>query len=289
MTCAFLGGSIGSWLGVRAYVDFGWGGVCGLITVLAAIALARHLLHLTRRSRPAAQTEVGRADYRRRRAADWPITTGAPGSRPGSCRRRSGRGGSDGEGGAEGACRRMGRDQSSEIAQATFVRFMADQAGIMAVNRAAEALADDPASPGAFARGAYRRLCVGPYRVLYESKGPDHHRADRPGISRRSPIRAMAASTSASSTCSADAQSLRAIRTVNAHCRFSTDGHGGPRKRGPALPTLERHAYGVGKDQYRTMTFLAGAMVRLFLRCRLSSPVSAAPDLRIVQVTRASR
>ena len=33
----------------------------------------------------------------------------------------------------------------SEIAQATFVRFMAGQAGMMAVNRAVEALADDPA------------------------------------------------------------------------------------------------------------------------------------------------
>jgi hypothetical protein len=38
----------------------------------------------------------------------------------------------------------------SEIAQATFVRFMADQAGMMIVNRAVEALASDPASPGAF-------------------------------------------------------------------------------------------------------------------------------------------
>lgn len=38
----------------------------------------------------------------------------------------------------------------SEIAQATFVRFMADQAGMMAVNRAVKALADDPAPPGAF-------------------------------------------------------------------------------------------------------------------------------------------
>jgi cyanate permease len=55
MTCAFLGGSVGSWLGVRAYVDFGWGGVCGLVTVFAAIALARHLLHLTRRTRPSAE------------------------------------------------------------------------------------------------------------------------------------------------------------------------------------------------------------------------------------------
>ena len=59
----------------------------------------------------------------------------------------------------------------SEIAQATFVRFMADQAGMMAVNRAVAALADDPAPPGAFVRGAYRRLRVGPYRVLYELEG----------------------------------------------------------------------------------------------------------------------
>ena len=59
----------------------------------------------------------------------------------------------------------------SEIAQATFVRFMADQAGMMAVNRAVEALADDPAPPGAFVRGAYHRLRVGPYRVLYEVEG----------------------------------------------------------------------------------------------------------------------
>src|SRR5208283_2882279 len=59
----------------------------------------------------------------------------------------------------------------SEIAQATFVRFMANQAGMMTVNRAVEALADDPAPPGAFVRGAYRRLRVGPYRVLYEVEG----------------------------------------------------------------------------------------------------------------------
>ena len=56
----------------------------------------------------------------------------------------------------------------SEIAQATFVRFMADQAGMLTVTRAVEGLADDPAPPGAFVRGAYRRLRVGPYRVLYE-------------------------------------------------------------------------------------------------------------------------
>ena len=59
----------------------------------------------------------------------------------------------------------------SEIAQATFVRFIADQAGMMAVNRAVEALADDPAPLRAFVRGSYRRLRVGPYRVLYEVEG----------------------------------------------------------------------------------------------------------------------
>ena len=48
---------------------------------------------------------------------------------------------------------------------------MADQAGMMAVNRAVEALADDPAPPDAFVRGAYRRLRVGPYRVLYAVEG----------------------------------------------------------------------------------------------------------------------
>ena len=56
----------------------------------------------------------------------------------------------------------------SEIAQATFARFMVDQAGMMAVNRAVEDLADDPAPLGAFVRDAYRRLPVGAYRVLYE-------------------------------------------------------------------------------------------------------------------------
>ena len=59
----------------------------------------------------------------------------------------------------------------SEIAQATFVRFMADRAGMMAVNRAVEALADDPAPPGAFLRGAYRRLRVALTGCCTRSKG----------------------------------------------------------------------------------------------------------------------
>jgi predicted MFS family arabinose efflux permease len=40
MTCAFLGGSAGSWIGVRAYAAFGWSGVCGAIAVAGAVALA---------------------------------------------------------------------------------------------------------------------------------------------------------------------------------------------------------------------------------------------------------
>ena len=47
---------------------------------------------------------------------------------------------------------------------------MADLTGMMAVSRAVEALADDPALR-AFVRGACRRLRVGPYRVLYEVEG----------------------------------------------------------------------------------------------------------------------
>ncbi|MFG1657106.1 MFS transporter [Micromonospora chersina] len=43
MTCAYLGGSAGSWLGVQAYGRFGWLGACGVLALLAAIALARHL------------------------------------------------------------------------------------------------------------------------------------------------------------------------------------------------------------------------------------------------------
>jgi predicted MFS family arabinose efflux permease len=54
MTCAFLGGSAGSWLGVRAYSAFGWNGVCALVVLLAVLALLRHLL----RGRDTATTEA---------------------------------------------------------------------------------------------------------------------------------------------------------------------------------------------------------------------------------------
>ena len=39
MTCAFLGGSAGSWLGVRAYSEFGWPGIAGLTPLASATAL----------------------------------------------------------------------------------------------------------------------------------------------------------------------------------------------------------------------------------------------------------
>lgn len=43
MTCAFLGGSAGPWLGTRAYVQLGWGAVCALIAMGALLALAAYL------------------------------------------------------------------------------------------------------------------------------------------------------------------------------------------------------------------------------------------------------
>lgn len=52
MTCAFLGGSTGSWLGVRAYDRFGWRGVTGLVAGLATVALFRHLRHTQRDRSP---------------------------------------------------------------------------------------------------------------------------------------------------------------------------------------------------------------------------------------------
>ncbi|MFI9228082.1 MFS transporter [Streptomyces rimosus] len=43
MTCAYLGGSAGSWLGARVWSRAGWWGVCALAAGLAAVALVRHL------------------------------------------------------------------------------------------------------------------------------------------------------------------------------------------------------------------------------------------------------
>lgn len=43
MTCAYLGGTAGSWLGVQAWRLAGWWGVCALVFLLATMALTRHL------------------------------------------------------------------------------------------------------------------------------------------------------------------------------------------------------------------------------------------------------
>ncbi|MGH3310225.1 MAG: MFS transporter [Streptomyces sp.] len=43
MTCAYVGGGAGSWIAARAYTYVGWLGVCTLVALLAAAALARHL------------------------------------------------------------------------------------------------------------------------------------------------------------------------------------------------------------------------------------------------------
>ncbi|MFJ2582713.1 MFS transporter [Kitasatospora aureofaciens] len=51
MTCSFLGGSAGSWLGVRAYARWGWPGVCALLALAAVLALTAH-----RAARPASPT-----------------------------------------------------------------------------------------------------------------------------------------------------------------------------------------------------------------------------------------
>lgn len=50
MTCSFLGGSAGSWLGIRGYALLGWPGVCALIALAATPALGVQLAG--RRSRP---------------------------------------------------------------------------------------------------------------------------------------------------------------------------------------------------------------------------------------------
>ncbi|MDI2129606.1 MFS transporter [Yinghuangia seranimata] len=50
MTCSFLGGSAGSWVGVRLYVGVGWTAVCGLVAALAGVALVRHAVAVRRRA-----------------------------------------------------------------------------------------------------------------------------------------------------------------------------------------------------------------------------------------------
>jgi mRNA-degrading endonuclease RelE of RelBE toxin-antitoxin system len=56
-------------------------------------------------------------------------------------------------------------------ALASAARYMMDQPGLRAVNKAVAALVDDPAPPEAFVRGGYRRLRVGSYRIRYLVEG----------------------------------------------------------------------------------------------------------------------
>ncbi|MGW7619818.1 MFS transporter [Streptomyces antimycoticus] len=61
MTCAYLGGSAGSWLGVQVWSRAGWWGVCALVTVLTGIALVRHLaLRRSQESPPRGEIPEGR-------------------------------------------------------------------------------------------------------------------------------------------------------------------------------------------------------------------------------------
>lgn len=53
MTCAYLGGSGGSWVGLRVYGRAGWRGVCALVAILAVLALVRHFVALYGRPRSA--------------------------------------------------------------------------------------------------------------------------------------------------------------------------------------------------------------------------------------------
>jgi mRNA interferase RelE/StbE len=59
------------------------------------------------------------------------------------------------------------RIEWSPKARACARRFMDDQDGMHAIDVAVAALALDPNPENAFIRGDYRRLTVGPYRVMY--------------------------------------------------------------------------------------------------------------------------
>jgi predicted MFS family arabinose efflux permease len=61
MTCSFIGGTVGSWLGVQVYTAMGWLGVSGLVALAAAVALTRHLLRRSpaARQRPALSETSG--------------------------------------------------------------------------------------------------------------------------------------------------------------------------------------------------------------------------------------
>lgn len=50
MTCAYTGGALGSWLGLRCYATFGWPGVCVLVATLAAVPLTHITVTRARRA-----------------------------------------------------------------------------------------------------------------------------------------------------------------------------------------------------------------------------------------------
>ncbi|OLZ74333.1 MFS transporter [Streptomyces sp. IMTB 2501] len=55
MTCAYLGGSLGSWLAARTFGWGGWSSVCALVALLTGLGLVRHLGARSGR-RPASRT-----------------------------------------------------------------------------------------------------------------------------------------------------------------------------------------------------------------------------------------
>lgn len=63
------------------------------------------------------------------------------------------------------------RIEWSPAARASVRRYMTDQDGMLEISAAVSALAADPSPPEAFIRGDYRRLKVGPYRVMYVLDG----------------------------------------------------------------------------------------------------------------------
>jgi predicted MFS family arabinose efflux permease len=60
MACAYTGGSAGSWLGLRAWSQAGWPGVCALAGLLTLLALASHLGHRAVAPRPASAEDQWR-------------------------------------------------------------------------------------------------------------------------------------------------------------------------------------------------------------------------------------
>jgi predicted MFS family arabinose efflux permease len=77
MTCTYLGGTLGSWLGTHAYDGFGWPGVCALVAALAAVALTRHM------RKPRSHRPRNRGRLAARRTGPDPSGTGRRSAEPG--------------------------------------------------------------------------------------------------------------------------------------------------------------------------------------------------------------